>query len=263
MGGSMGGMGPAAGGSQRPVNPRFSGQGQRAGAGMMGSGNPGQDATELDESAVLNWSYVGFDGKPLAADELESTPESKLMRFVPFRVRVQMDQRKLNELLAVFATAALPIDVRQVRINPGSVSQTGQAGADGMGMSMGGGPAFGGSMGGPDQRPSGGRAFDAMVEIRGSILVVRPPDPASLGMETDSEVSPSAPSAALQRFPDRLFQSSKHQKGSGYLRTGSRGDGEQLRCGTLWVDSQRNRSSQSHLQHRFCGESEGSKELIG
>jgi hypothetical protein len=187
----MGGMDAGvAGGADRPPNPRFAGLGQRAGGGMMGSMDPGAGvSTEDDESALLNWAYVSFEGKPLAAGEIDSAPEAKLVRFVPFRMKMLMDQRKIDALLGVLATAALPVDVRQVRVNPGFATRTGRQGGEG---GMEAGPAFGGgSIGGAEQRPSGGRVYDAVVEIRGSIAIVRPPEPSVLGIEPTKPVAES------------------------------------------------------------------------
>lgn len=204
--GMMGGMGGmeagGMGGAERPPNPRFAGLGQRSGGGMGSMDSMADAAAEDDESTLLNWAYVSFDGKPLAAGEVDSTPEAKLMRFVPFRMKMLIDQRKLDALLGVLATAALPVDVRQVRINPDSASRSGRQGLDQMegGPSFGGGGGFGG---GGDQRPTGGRVFDAVVEVRGSIAVLRPPDPSALGIEPDAAVEAAAPSAMR---PARLPQ---------------------------------------------------------
>ncbi len=187
------------------------------GMGMMGGGSGGSsvDSEEFDES-LYNWIYVDFDGTPLTKSEIDSSPSTRMLRLMPFRLRIRIGEQKLDGFLVELATQApVPIDVRQVRINP-----TGGLGGGGLGAGMGsmglGGSSSrssrGGSMGGtmsPGMGPSGmgslgiggmggegmgygegggldgGRPSDLDVEIRGTIAIVVQPDPEIVGLAED------------------------------------------------------------------------------
>ena len=168
------GMGmPGEGGAVgRPLNPRFGGgSGPGMGGGPMMGGEGGVDpaaapVASLDDQ-LKEWIYVDFSGKPLTAAELATVPAAKMVHLMPFVLRVTMDQRKIDALLADLATSAVPIDVRQVRINPSQ-----QAG--GLGGGPGAAPA---AMDG-----SGGiRPFDVTVELRGTVGLSPPPDKNAIG----------------------------------------------------------------------------------
>ena len=171
----------------RPMNPRFSNSGS---SGMMpgglGGGFPGdpgfsepgfEDEAENDE-LLKNWIYVDFAGKPLTAEELEGSLDAKIAHFVPFVLRGQVDQRKLDRLLQTFAKHTVPIDIRQVRINPG---QTGELGSSDRGIPPRGGFREG-QVTGEDIR-----RYDLDVEIRGTIALATKPDPALLGISESSD----------------------------------------------------------------------------
>jgi len=72
---------------------------------------------------------------------------------------VVMDQRQLDRLLVALAQWPLPIDVRQVRINPGSAA------------TRGGGSGRAGQPGDPGVP----RRYDVVVELRGSVALATPP----------------------------------------------------------------------------------------
>lgn len=163
-----------AGAATRPPHPRFSGAGS-AGPMMGGpgfnpemGGDPAAAAAPVSPDDMLReWIYVDFTGKPLTSAELASSPDARLLHLVPFTLRVTMDQRKVDALLADLATSAIPIDVRQVRINPGSST----GGPQGMP-----GPSS------PAASPtaSGERPFDVLVELRGTVGLATPPDEAAI-----------------------------------------------------------------------------------
>ena len=178
----------------RPPNPRFAG-----GAGgpeamamgppglppaMAGEGSPGEgQAAALTEDEMLKqWIYVDFTGRPLTAPELQTSPDARLVHLVPFVLRVVIDQRQIDRLLADLAAAPVPIDVRQVRINP-SASGSGELGGGGpRGAMMPAAGGFGGpEAGGPQGRR---RPFDVTVELRGMIGLATPPNPDALGPAT-------------------------------------------------------------------------------
>jgi len=201
--GEMSGFGSGAGGFDmqggpeggRPPHPRFKGAGGSFGSdrSAMGSGGMadtrGAAAQTSSDGDFLNWAYVDFSGKPLLAEELTSTPGIAVTRLMPFRMVAVIDQRKLDSLLVTMATWPMPIEVRQVRINPGAANV-------GTGMDMGGGMGSGGGMargrggmaggrlaggrGGREAMGGGaeggtGRPHDVTVEIVGTIALATPP----------------------------------------------------------------------------------------
>ena len=167
------GMGmPGEGGATgRPLNPRFgSGSGPAMGGGPMMGGEGGIDPAAAPvaspDDQLKEWIYVDFSGKPLSAAELATVPAAKMVHLMPFVLRVTMDQRKLDTLLADLATSAVPIDVRQVRINPSQQA-----------AGLGGGA---GAMSAPTDN-GGLRPFDVTVELRGTVGLAPPPDKNAIG----------------------------------------------------------------------------------
>ena len=179
----MGMPGEGGGAMGRPLNPRFAGgTNPGMGGGMMAGplgGEGGLDpaaaaAVASPDEQLKEWIYVDFSGKPLTAAELATVPAAKLVHLMPFVLRVTMDQRKLDALLTDLASSAVPIDVRQVRINPSQ-----QAGGPGGGVGRG---EFAPSMPSP-MAGSGnpGRPFDVTVELRGTVGLAPPPDKTAIG----------------------------------------------------------------------------------
>jgi len=164
-GGEMGATGPAV----RPPHPRFgSGVGGMVASGPAPSPEAGGDPAAAVSPAspddmLREWIYVDFTGRPLTSAELATSADARLMHLVPFTLRVTMDQRRIDALLTDLATNPIPIDVRQVRINPGSV---------GMGTRGVPGPAS------PESAPE--RPFDVLVELRGTVGLATPPDEAAI-----------------------------------------------------------------------------------
>jgi hypothetical protein len=183
----------AAGPAVRPPHPRFSGGGPGAGMAMpmpdptLGGEAPADATASLDD-VLRNWIYVDFTGKPLMAADLATSPDAQLVHLVPFVMRAIVDERKLDALLVDLASAPVPIDVRQVRINPGT-------GGSGMGMSPSGrrGEFDGlGMPGGPTAAP-GSRPNDVTVELRGTVAMATPPDRQALGLEAAADEGEAAP----------------------------------------------------------------------
>jgi hypothetical protein len=179
MAGAAGVPGEMGGAAGRPANPRFAGGGGSA----MGMGPvPGGEGGMVDPAAapvaspdeqLKEWIYVDFTGKPLTAAELATVPAAKMVHLMPFVLRVTMDQRKLDALLADLATNAVPIDVRQVRINP---SQQPGGGGGGPGRGEFAAPAAMTMDGGSGLRP-----FDVTVELRGTVGLAPPPEKTAIG----------------------------------------------------------------------------------
>jgi hypothetical protein len=187
----------------RPPNPRFADI-QRSGAGgppmPMSGEEGGMTAVDPDEQ-LRNWVYVDFAGKPLSATDLAAAVDSQMVHLMPFVLRVVIDQRQIDALLVALANAAIPIDVRQVRIN---APVSGPAGASSMAGTMDGGVGV----------PTGaGRFYDVNLELRGSVGLATPPDEKTVGLEPGQgdaaapveagEKAAPAPSAALLGRPTR------------------------------------------------------------
>lgn len=179
----------------RPAHPRFSNAGAAAegfgepggfggqspaapgveGAGEDGAGTPALSADDM----LKQWIYVDFSGRPLTVTELTTSPDAQMIHLMPFLLRVIIDQRQVDRLLADLAGSPIPIDVRQVRINPPS-----QAGGEGVfsrvsgGLTQPGG-GEGGGLGSPGDRRR--RAFDITLEVRGTVGLATPPNPAAFG----------------------------------------------------------------------------------
>lgn len=202
MPGMEGGEGAAAG--AKPSHPRFQGTGGMGGMGGYGMGgsvglsDPTGGTTEsatpanTDES-LMEWIYVDADGKPLSAEQAKSA-SGQIANLMPFVLRGMADQRKLDAILVAFATAEIPVTVREIRVNPSA--STGGPGGGMYGGGMGGGASspyspdgggYGMGMGGGAAgMPGGGgnrRAHDVTFEIAGSIAIAKRPDPKAMGIE--------------------------------------------------------------------------------
>lgn len=153
----------------RPPNPRFEGI-QRGGGGGMPMG-PEEGAAPVDPDEQLrNWVYVDFAGKPLSATDLAAAVDSQMVHLMPFVLRVVIDQRQIDALLVALASAAIPVDVRQVRIN---APTSGPAGASPMQTSdaVASGPS------------GAGRFYDVTLELRGTVGLATPPNEKTVGLE--------------------------------------------------------------------------------
>lgn len=151
---------------QTPWHPRFtsrSGQPSGAPAG-------GPQAVPADDD-FRGWIYVDFDGKPLSAAELAAAPALKMIHLMPFVLRVVVDQRQLDHLLATIAASPIPIDVREVRVNPGAGADGAQAGGALAPRAEAPGQAGEG-------RQQGLKVNDLVVELRGTVALAAPPDDA-------------------------------------------------------------------------------------
>ena len=160
----------------RPPNPRF-GSGSEDAPKARGSDGEVKDP-------LRNWIYVDLDGKPLSANELSASNELQAVHLMPFVIRAVIDQRSLDTFLIHLATAIVPIDVRQVRINVdsalGTVSRGGteQTGTDGVAV-----------------RPN-----DMQVELRGTVCLATLPNATLIGLpkeETVVEGAAEAPASPL------------------------------------------------------------------
>ena len=265
MGGSRGSMMPpsggesdasgaaGAGGQVKPQHPRFmpkeGQQGMSRGMSMMppmggGDSEAGASAAAqgpgTTDEAFLTWIYVDADGKPLKGEEVATSPSALMTHLMPFTIRATIDQRKLDAFLIRLATSAVPIDIRQVRLNPpaAAAGMPGMGGMGGMGM---GGPPGGGMMMGPPgggvgRRPPGGgmggspnrgmmsrppmgeggedgpmagmagagsmvRPHDIVLEIRGTIALATLPNAEALGLAAEGAAENGAAADAAEPAP--------------------------------------------------------------
>lgn len=152
--------------SQAIWNPRFTGGGP-ADPRMEAGPIPGEQPAATTEDAYRGWIYVDFAGKPLSVADLNAAPDMQMVHLVPFVLNVVIDQRQLDRLLTTLAASPIPIDVRQVRVNPGTVSG-GPVGAELSGLPPG-------LPGVPGSGATARRPNDIVVELRGSVaLATRP-----------------------------------------------------------------------------------------
>jgi hypothetical protein len=179
----------------RPPHPRFGSGGMGGPMGAPGGAPGGEAPPEASPDDLLrSWIYVDFSGKPLMAAELATSPDAQLVHLVPFVMRAIVDERKLDTLLVDLATAPVPIDVRQVRINVGAGGPGG--GMPSMGPMGGFGPG-GGEFGGQPAAAAGSRPQDVTGALRGTVALAKQPDPLALGLEAapDEEAEEAAPEA--------------------------------------------------------------------
>ncbi|MBM4021047.1 MAG: hypothetical protein FJ284_02175 [Planctomycetes bacterium] len=135
-------------------------------------GEPKGPAVSPDDM-FRQWIYSDFNGRPLTAQDLKTKPDAQFVHLMPFVLRVVVDQRQIDRMLAELAACQVPVDVRQVRINPSGPGQ--QFNESDFGRSGGGLP--GGGFG-PDGGSAQGqrRPFDVTVELRGTVGLATPPN---------------------------------------------------------------------------------------
>jgi hypothetical protein len=167
----------------RPPHPRFTGTGPGGmpGAAGMPGDMPVAEPVSPDEQ-LRNWIYVDFNGKPLTAAELATAVDSQMIHLMPYVLRIVIDQRQIDALLTELATAPLPIDVRQLRINAAG----GPTGTAAVGMPVA--PA-------PGAESGGNRLYDVTLELRGSVGLATEPNEQAVGLEP-GEAQPAAPAEA-------------------------------------------------------------------
>ena len=129
----------------------YSDRGGYAYGGEMGGADP------------LANRYLDSEGQPYGGE-----PEDAEFRRLPVRMRLTMDQRWIPQLLIECANAALPIEVKQLRLNPN------QSGA---GFGSTANRSFRGSsrgLRGMDSLEADANLAD--VEIRGIVYIYNKPD---------------------------------------------------------------------------------------
>ncbi len=171
-------QGPTAG-AQQPTS------GENPDPGGQTPGVPTSPTTDpaFNPKDPANWRYVDQNNFPLAGFQLraalnpQSTPEERMKyalltvaKRMPVRLRLEMSQGKLNKLLAECGNAALPVEIRQVRINrePAPVGSLEGFFAAGAGAAPGAGVGPGEGVGpGAGAYRGGGEGFPAPGGLRG------------------------------------------------------------------------------------------------
>jgi hypothetical protein len=215
--------GPVVGGGlQRPARPDRASSGRSGGYGGLITSDSAATATaSTNPDDYLNeWRYVDGNSKPLTAAELANPPFYEY-RLMPWRARLTVDQRKWDDLLVCFRNTDLPLEIRQVRVNPtdggslfggrgGEGGSRGGYGSGGYGSSSRGG--YGASGGGYGASGRGGASRESSpfassaemtsdtvtLELRGVAYLLNPPDPEKIGKAgTQSSIADlAAPAAA-------------------------------------------------------------------
>ncbi|MCH7727584.1 MAG: hypothetical protein IH991_14025 [Planctomycetes bacterium] len=120
--------------------------------------------------------------KDLRAAYQEKDPNKARLavaKRMPIRMVLQMDQRKLIDLIANCGNSKLPIEIRQVRINATATSRVGQprGNNDGIGARLlGQQPVrLGGARGGIGRTATAAKGkFDVPIELFGVVYIYNP-----------------------------------------------------------------------------------------
>ena len=119
------GMSDMAGSGTTAPSPMMGGSSDMASpGGDMGGMMPGWDACRPDpaEGRYVDNQYQALRAETLRSALRSPSPDDAFLvvaKRMPVRMRLVVDLRKLPRLLAQFGNSALPVEVRQVRINRG------------------------------------------------------------------------------------------------------------------------------------------------
>lgn len=170
--------GPTSGGSSQGPSPGGSSGGSSSmgpapgsGGSSMGSmgGNMSSGTGPVDPALgrYVDIDYNPLDPKDLRAARTSQDPKQAIYavaKRMPVWMRLKIDQRKLNDLLAECGNSSLPIEVRQVRINceatPGGDSRgSGGSSFASSGSGSGSGSSMGPAPGGSSSSGSGSKSM--------------------------------------------------------------------------------------------------------
>lgn len=151
--------------------------------GGIGDGQGEGDDPEAKAKALTVRRYLNEEGQPI--EEASTGDDTRPFKRLPIYMELRMDERELPKLLAECANATLPVEVRQVRINPG-------AAVDASG--------FGEGQRSVSPREGGEAAEDPAVVpvvIQGIIYIFNPPNREVLGLPAEDQpvADASAPPA--------------------------------------------------------------------
>ena len=124
------------------------------------------------DDGLMNWRYVDMKAKPLMGSELASQPGE--YRLSPWRLTLVVDQRQLDKVLIAFRNTVMPLEIKQVRVNPAVTTPL-----------IGGGAGAGGYGERRDSYGSGQSTLDmegtVTVELRGVGYLFNAPDAKKIG----------------------------------------------------------------------------------
>ncbi len=141
-------------------------------AGAAAAAVPGGGDSPV-KTAADDGRYLDAQGKRLGGGLAIKDPFKRM----PIVLNLTMDQRQIPKLLVECANSPLPVEVRQLRINPG------KGGGSGTRTTVGGqgdsaGPRASAGKSGPDAEHA---SYDVPIELYGIIYIYNPPDPSKLG----------------------------------------------------------------------------------
>ncbi|MDP1562077.1 MAG: hypothetical protein Q8M16_11920 [Pirellulaceae bacterium] len=199
----------------------------------MGGGNEKKKSTTVSASDIerldpAHLRYIDKEFKPIAASKYrQSVSSNKLspdswmsvVKRVPVRLRLRVDERRIGEILEKCANAKIPLEVRQITLIGGELppeaaaATTGRKGGptnsrnpsvagsgesmtigddDSSGAGGGGGPAgTGGAKEQTFKSPEFNSHFLVPLEIYGVMKFYSTPAPEALGRTTESTPAPS------------------------------------------------------------------------
>lgn len=177
-------------------------------------GDPEAESSGEESADPAHHRYVDLNYQPLSAKMLRDSFSSKdpkiaklaVAKRLPVRMRVVIDQRRLNELLAACGNSWLTVEVRQVRLNPQAdaapVPTTSSSAATSGGGFGGGSFNFGipaqedsefsegGSFNSSVQREETTKdkntQFDVKVELYGVVYIYNPVDTKKFGVPSEA-----------------------------------------------------------------------------
>jgi hypothetical protein len=160
------------------------------------SGEPTADGLEGPPDPKLELvknRYYDLNYEPIA--DLQSS-SMKVAKRIPVRLRLRMDQRKINELLVQCANAPLTFEVRQLRFNPQGDPTGGQVNRRQELL-----PSSGGTVKSLDDYES----LDRTIELFGIVYIFNPVDDVVLDGEMGSDSVPVDDDTAARLPADRLL----------------------------------------------------------
>jgi len=139
-----------------------------------------REATE--EAELLDNRYVDENGKPIKATDAVKASEYKR---VPVLLKVRMDPGKIHRLIVECANADLPVEVQQVRMNPGDTGRRSTIRPEEL----------------ESDREAGRKVVHVPVIVQGVIYIFNPPNLQKIGI-TEEEIATGGPAPDGGAVPD-------------------------------------------------------------
>jgi hypothetical protein len=133
----------------------------------VNSGGPSAEGGAPDPDAPLkDGRYVDAKGKPLTAADLAANPDE--FHLMAFKIRLVANQATFSKVIEEFSNSVLPLEVREVRVNP----------AGGMREEQGGREERHGNV----AAKPGAAIHNVTLEIDGVAYLINPPDAKTIGL---------------------------------------------------------------------------------